>query len=54
MNAGGEKVMEERDRREIKLHEVFSFRVTKLKGSIKDPEERWDVIRKLEALYVKI
>lgn len=40
VNAGGDKVMEGRDRREIKLHEVFSFRVTELKGSIKDSEER--------------
>ena len=50
MNAGGEKVTEERDRRDINLHEVFSLRVTKLKGSVKDSQERRDVIRKLEAL----
>lgn len=50
MDAGGEKVAEERDRREINLHEVFSSRVTKLKGSVKDSQERQDVIRNLEAL----
>lgn len=52
MSAGGEKATEEgeRERREINLHEVFSLRVTKHKGSVKHSQERQDVIRKLEAL----
>lgn len=54
MNAGNEKVTEERDRREINLHEVFSLRVTKLKGSLKESQERWDVIGSWRLLYVKI
>lgn len=35
VSSGGEKVTEEGDRREMNLHEVFSLRVTKLKGSVK-------------------
>lgn len=35
VSSGGEKLTEEGDRREMNLHEVFSLRVTKLKGSVK-------------------
>lgn len=35
VSLGGEKVTEEGDRREMNSHEVFSLRVTKLKGSVK-------------------
>jgi len=46
----GEKATEERDRGEINSHEDLSLRVTKLKGSVKDSQERWYVVIKLEAL----